>query len=167
MPDTHQHVEKSKQSCCAYLRLCNCCSGERFNKWSIININYMLLRNSMLSLLRSLFYILLNASCVYWFQSKRQEICITPSVGGEKGAHKHLCSTVGSWYGINPSPKGNVYAWLFKYLLTDFAAAEICGKPHEKSSIMARRKSLSSTIPMSNKTTFSLPRSDISAVPSI
>lgn len=53
----------------------------------------------MLSLLRSLFYILLNASCVYWFQT--QEICITPFVGGEKGAHKHLCSTVGS-YGINP-----------------------------------------------------------------
>ncbi len=41
---------------------------------------------------------------------------------GEKAARKHLCSNVGG-YGINPSPEGDVYAWLFKYLLTDFAKA--------------------------------------------
>lgn len=69
----------------------------------------------MLPLLKSLFCILLNVSCVYLFQRKRQEKSL--SMLGKKASFAVGC------YGINPSRKEDVYAWLFKYLLTDFAGA--------------------------------------------
>lgn len=129
----------------------------------IIYRNYVL-RNRALPLPQSLFYIFLNVSCVYRFSSMRQEIyrCLCWR-GGKNGAHKHLCSSVGG-YRINPPPKGGriCIAWegeKKKDLLTDFAGAQICEKPRKSSTLIARRKSLSSTIPnnISNITTFFSP----------
>lgn len=87
----------------------------------------------------------------------------------EKGSHKHLCITVGG-FGINPfSRRECIYICMAFHFPQTLLELKHVGNPHRESSIIVRRKSLSSTtsIPSvtSNKTTFSRARCDISAVP--